>query len=76
MQSPVTLLAASIDTARRGGVTEKASVQQVIVDTTVLPKPIPTVAANEVTNQKYWANLDYGNYADPRNVSQPLRAAF
>lgn len=50
--------------------------QQVIVVTAVLPKPIATVAANEVTNQKYWANLDYGNYADPRNVSQPLRAAF
>ena len=35
-----------------------------------------TLAVNNVTNQKYWANLDYGNYADPRNVSVTLRAAF
>ena len=35
-----TLLAASIDAARRGGVIKKASVQQVIVDTTVMPKAI------------------------------------
>ena len=35
-----TLLAASIDAARRGGVIRKASVQQVIVDTTVMPKAI------------------------------------
>jgi len=35
-----TLLAASIDAARRGGVIEKASVQQVIVDTTIMPKAI------------------------------------
>ena len=35
-----TLLAASIDAARRGGVIHKASVQQVIVDTTVMPKAI------------------------------------
>ncbi len=34
------LLAASIDAARRGGVIRKASVQQVIVDTTVMPKAI------------------------------------
>ncbi|WP_225781541.1 IS5 family transposase [Xenophilus sp. Marseille-Q4582] len=34
------LLAASIDAARRGGVIKKASVQQVIVDTTVMPKAI------------------------------------
>ncbi|KTT14957.1 transposase, partial [Pseudacidovorax intermedius] len=34
------LLAASIDAARRGGVIQKASVQQVIVDTTVMPKAI------------------------------------
>jgi len=34
------LLAASIDSARRGGVIQKASVQQVIVDTTVMPKAI------------------------------------
>ena len=34
------LLAASIDAARRGGVVKKASVQQVIVDTTVMPKAI------------------------------------
>jgi len=35
-----TLLAASIDAARRGGVIQKASAQQVIVDTTVMPKSI------------------------------------
>ena len=35
-----TLLAASIDAARRGGVIQKASVQQVIVDTTVMPKAV------------------------------------
>ena len=35
-----TLLAASIDAARRGGVIQKASMQQVIVDTTVMPKAI------------------------------------
>ena len=35
-----------------------------------------TVAVNNVTNKKYWANLDCGNYADPRNVSLTLRAPF
>ena len=35
-----TLLAVSIDAALRGGVIQKASVQQVIVDTTVMPKAI------------------------------------
>lgn len=35
-----TPLAASIDAARRGGVIHKASAQQVIVDTTVMPKAI------------------------------------
>ena len=35
-----TLLAASIDAARRGGVIQKSSTQQVIVDTTVMPKAI------------------------------------
>lgn len=35
-----TLLAASIDAARRGGVIQKASAQQVIVDTTVVPKAV------------------------------------
>ncbi|MFE1573091.1 IS5 family transposase, partial [Comamonas odontotermitis] len=35
-----TLLAASIDAARRGGVIQKTSTQQVIVDTTVMPKAI------------------------------------
>ncbi|MCW3662522.1 IS5 family transposase [Burkholderia cenocepacia] len=35
-----TLLAASIDAARRGGVIQKASAQQVIVDTTVMPKAV------------------------------------
>ncbi|GKS77161.1 hypothetical protein AVME950_19715 [Acidovorax sp. SUPP950] len=35
-----TLLAASIDAARREGVIQKASLQQVIVDTTVMPKAI------------------------------------
>lgn len=34
------------------------------------------LAVNNVTNQKYWANLDYGNYAAPRNLSVTLRAAF
>lgn len=35
-----TLLAASIDAARRGGVIKHSSAQQVIVDTTVMPKAI------------------------------------
>ncbi len=35
-----TLLAASIEAARRGGVIRKASLQQVMVDTTVMPKAI------------------------------------
>ena len=35
-----TLLAASIEAARRGGVIHKTSTQQVIVDTTVMPKAI------------------------------------
>ena len=35
-----TLLAASIEAARRGGVIQKASAQQVIVDTTVMPKAV------------------------------------
>ncbi len=35
-----TLLAASIEAARRGGVIQRASVQQVIVDTIVMPKAI------------------------------------
>ena len=35
-----TLLAVSIDAARRGGVVQKSSTQQVIVDTTVMPKAI------------------------------------
>ncbi|MBV2163769.1 MAG: IS5 family transposase [Comamonas sp.] len=35
-----TLLAASIEAARRGGVIQKSSTQQVIVDTTVMPKAI------------------------------------
>lgn len=32
--------------------------------------------SRRINNQKYWANLDYGNYADPRNVSVTLRAEF
>jgi acyl-CoA synthetase (NDP forming) len=40
------------------------------------PKLSATMAINNVTDKKYWANLDYGNYADPRNVSLTLRAAF
>ena len=40
------------------------------------PKVSATPAANNVTNLKYWANLYYGNYADPRNVSGTLRAEF
>lgn len=35
-----TLLAASIEAARRGGVVQKSSTQQVIVDTIVMPKAI------------------------------------
>jgi IS5 family transposase len=35
-----TPLAANIDAARRGGVVHKSSTQQVIVDTTVMPKAI------------------------------------
>ncbi len=35
-----TLLAASIEAARRGGVTQKSSTQQLIVDTTVMPQAI------------------------------------
>lgn len=35
-----TLLAASIDAARRAGVIRKTSAQQVIVDTTVMPKAV------------------------------------
>ena len=40
------------------------------------PKLSATLAVNNVTNKKYWANLDYGNYSDPRNVSLTMRAAF
>lgn len=35
-----------------------------------------TLALNNVTNRKYWANLDYGNYADPRSAMLTLRAKF
>lgn len=40
------------------------------------PKLSATLAVNNVTNKKYWANLDYGNYSDPHNVSLTMRAAF
>ena len=40
------------------------------------PKLSATVAVNNLTDKKYWANLDYGNYGDPRNVSLTLRAKF
>lgn len=40
------------------------------------PKLSATMAINNVTDKKYWANLDYGNYADPRHLSLTLRAAF
>lgn len=40
------------------------------------PKLSATLAINNATDRKYWANLDYGNYSDPRNVSLTLRAAF
>ncbi len=40
------------------------------------PKLSATLAVNNVTDRKYWANLDYGNYSDPRNVSLTVRAAF
>lgn len=40
------------------------------------PKLSATLAVNNVTNKKYWANLDYGNYSAPRNVSLTMRAAF
>lgn len=35
-----------------------------------------TLAINNLSSKKYWANLDYPNYGDPRNVSVTLRAAF
>lgn len=35
-----------------------------------------TLALNNVTNKKYWANLDYANYGDPRNVMLTVRAKF
>ncbi|MES2584499.1 MAG: TonB-dependent siderophore receptor [Pseudomonadota bacterium] len=40
------------------------------------PKLSATMAINNVTDRKYWANLDYGNYSDPRNVNLTVRAAF
>lgn len=40
------------------------------------PKVSATVAVNNLTNRKYWTNLDYGNYGDPRNVSMTLRASY
>lgn len=40
------------------------------------PKLSTTLAINNLTNQKYWTNLDYGNYGDPRNVSLTVRAQF
>ncbi|WP_304307131.1 TonB-dependent siderophore receptor [Pseudacidovorax intermedius] len=35
-----------------------------------------TLNINNATNKKYWANLDYANYADPRNIMLTLRAKF
>ncbi|MES2950121.1 MAG: TonB-dependent siderophore receptor [Pseudomonadota bacterium] len=40
------------------------------------PKLSATLAINNATDRKYWANLDYGNYSDPRNASLTMRAAF
>lgn len=40
------------------------------------PKLSATLAINNVTNKKYWANLDYGNYGDPRNVMLTVRATY
>lgn len=40
------------------------------------PKLSATLAINNLSSKKYWANLDYPNYGDPRNVSVTLRAAF
>ena len=40
------------------------------------PKLSATLAINNLSSKKYWANLDYPNYGDPRNVSVPLRAKF
>lgn len=40
------------------------------------PKASATLALNNLTNRKYWTNLDYGNYGDPRNVTLTVRAAF
>ena len=40
------------------------------------PKLSATLAIHNLTSKKYWANLDYQNYGDPRNVSLTLRAAF
>jgi len=39
-------------------------------------KASATLTVNNLTNRKYWANLDYGNYGDPRNVTLIVRAAF
>ncbi len=46
-----TLLAASIDAAQRGGVIQKASTQQVIVDTTVMPKAIAHPTDSRLLNK-------------------------
>ncbi|QTD47395.1 TonB-dependent siderophore receptor [Ottowia testudinis] len=35
-----------------------------------------TLAVNNVLNTKYWANLDYPNYGDPRSASLTLRTRF
>lgn len=35
-----------------------------------------TAAVNNATNRKYWANLSYANYGDPRRVSLTFRAKF
>jgi outer membrane receptor for ferric coprogen and ferric-rhodotorulic acid len=40
------------------------------------PKVSATLALNNLTNRKYWANIDYGNYGDPRNVMLTVRAAY
>ena len=40
------------------------------------PKLSATLAINNLSSKKYWANLDYPNYGDPRNVSVTLRAKF
>lgn len=51
-----TLRAASIDAARRGGVIHEASVQRVIVDTTVMPETVAHPAGSRLPDKsrQHW----------------------